>query len=591
VLAWCSGVPALTAADHGRVALEGAERERLHTLCANVLDAYARLHELGIVHGDVHPGNVLVDGDGSARVIDFGYSRAVDEARYVPRGGVGFFYEPEYARAALEQRTPPLASPRGEQYAVAALVFRLVTGSYYVDFSLDADTMMRQVAQSAPASFEALRGNRGPRRSPCSCARSPRIEPTLRVDDRARASVARAHARRARASGRTSAARDADAFEGAVASFLTRVTPGGELFEAGVQEAPLASSTWLGRDRLCALSTGVWRARNRVCSISQTCGSHALESQRAPNTASAIRRSNCRLDGRIRFAAPHRSRAALRARAPRARALRGRGRGFALEVFGGCVSRECESSELLFGRAGVLLALANLLAAQPQWKLREFGDTVMARLWSDLDAFAPIGECEQLAFLGSRTAGAACCTRRCAGARRAAHLCRIDSASASLNSRRARALRPRRALSAAWLSPAHPRHPHDYVPGWCNGARGSRCCGSKRTRARAMRAMRNSPSVARGPRGSTRLTRRSVLRRRGARLRLARGASRDRRRRVAHAAPVSSGRRAIPSIRQRTLRRDSLYKGEPGVAVLASDLLAPERAAMPFFETEWRSRA
>jgi hypothetical protein len=47
-------------------------------------------------------------------------------------------------------------------------------------------------------------------------------------------------------------------------------------------------------------------------------------------------------------------------------------------------------------------------------------------------------------------------------------------------------------------------------------------------------------------------------------------------------------RTAIQSIRQRTLRRDSLFKGEPGVAVLAADFADPQRAAMPFFETEWR---
>jgi serine/threonine-protein kinase len=38
--------------------------------------------------------------------------------------------------------------------------------------------------------------------------------------------------------------------------------------------------------------------------------------------------------------------------------------------------------------------------------------------------------------------------------------------------------------------------------------------------------------------------------------------------------------------RQLALRTESLYKGELGIAVLASDLQNPEFAAMPFFESE-----
>ncbi len=44
--------------------------------------------------------------------------------------------------------------------------------------------------------------------------------------------------------------------------------------------------------------------------------------------------------------------------------------------------------------------------------------------------------------------------------------------------------------------------------------------------------------------------------------------------------------RSIDSVRQWCEARNSLYKGEIGVAVLASDLERPEGAAMPFFEEE-----
>ena len=43
---------------------------------------------------------------------------------------------------------------------------------------------------------------------------------------------------------------------------------------------------------------------------------------------------------------------------------------------------------------------------------------------------------------------------------------------------------------------------------------------------------------------------------------------------------------AATGIRIKPLRRDSLCKGEVGVALLMADLQMPEQARMPLFETE-----
>ena len=50
--------------------------------------------------------------------------------------------------------------------------------------------------------------------------------------------------------------------------------------------------------------------------------------------------------------------------------------------------------------------------------------------------------------------------------------------------------------------------------------------------------------------------------------------------------------RAAVGVRRYALRRDSLYKGEVGVAVLAADLERPLESSMPAFEAEaWVRRA
>ena len=43
---------------------------------------------------------------------------------------------------------------------------------------------------------------------------------------------------------------------------------------------------------------------------------------------------------------------------------------------------------------------------------------------------------------------------------------------------------------------------------------------------------------------------------------------------------------AVTSVRENALRRDSLYKGDIGVAALIADLDRPDDAAMPFYDRD-----
>nr|MDP9122944.1 hypothetical protein [Acidobacteriota bacterium] len=152
LLEWCPGVDAAAAASELR--RQGREgRAGLAALSLAVLDAYVRLHARGVLHGDVHPRNVLIGPDGAARLVDFGLAawEGTPAALGRPgRGGVPFYYEPEYARATLAGDRVPAASPAGEQYAVAALLYLLWTGTHYRDFSLGRDEMLHQIAEEPP---------------------------------------------------------------------------------------------------------------------------------------------------------------------------------------------------------------------------------------------------------------------------------------------------------------------------------------------------------------------------------------------------------------------------------------------------------
>lgn len=144
---WCAAV------DVTHRARELADQPlKLLQLCIGILEAYAQLHENGVMHGDIHPGNILVDNCEVITLIDFGMASS-NQFPLHHRAGVAFYYEPEYATAFLEKRKPPPASPAGEQYALAALIYQLITGATYIDFSLEEDLLYRQILEELPKSF------------------------------------------------------------------------------------------------------------------------------------------------------------------------------------------------------------------------------------------------------------------------------------------------------------------------------------------------------------------------------------------------------------------------------------------------------
>ncbi|AIE83717.1 lanthionine synthetase LanC family protein [Fimbriimonas ginsengisoli] len=125
-------------------------------LAERVIDAYARLHDRGCVHGDVHPRNILVMEDNTVRLIDFGFGRFVEDLDDIPaRAGVSRYFEPEFAAARHENVIPPPASMLGEQYTVAVMAYEVlsdenIANGQYLPFSMELPEQMRQIVEEPP---------------------------------------------------------------------------------------------------------------------------------------------------------------------------------------------------------------------------------------------------------------------------------------------------------------------------------------------------------------------------------------------------------------------------------------------------------
>ncbi|GGL72630.1 serine/threonine protein kinase [Deinococcus aerolatus] len=98
-----------------RPALRVDRRAFLLTL-AHLLDALAYLHSCGLVHRDIKPENIVVEPDGSAKLVDLDLSGPALEAFPVPtRFGTAAFQSPEASRGE------PLG-PEADLYGVGMLL-------------------------------------------------------------------------------------------------------------------------------------------------------------------------------------------------------------------------------------------------------------------------------------------------------------------------------------------------------------------------------------------------------------------------------------------------------------------------------------
>src|SRR4249920_215384 len=107
-------------------ALRGEPRECVR-LMAKVARAVQYAHEHGVLHRDLKPGNILLDGRGEALVTDFGLAKWLDTNTDLTRT-LTIFGTPGYI--APEQAKGPSAklTPAADIYSLGAILFDLFTG-------------------------------------------------------------------------------------------------------------------------------------------------------------------------------------------------------------------------------------------------------------------------------------------------------------------------------------------------------------------------------------------------------------------------------------------------------------------------------
>lgn len=128
-----------------------AFRDRLLSL----LDGLAHAHAHGVLHRDLKPTNVLIDGNGAMRIVDFGVAAVLEsEQNLLEEDSSSVRGTPKYMAPEQIRGEPGTQGPWTDLYAFGCLVWRLVCGK--APFQGGTRAILRSHLHSVPFDLTPL---------------------------------------------------------------------------------------------------------------------------------------------------------------------------------------------------------------------------------------------------------------------------------------------------------------------------------------------------------------------------------------------------------------------------------------------------
>jgi serine/threonine protein kinase/Tfp pilus assembly protein PilF len=93
-------------------------------IAKQVCEGLAEAHRVGVVHRDLKPGNIMIDKEGSAKIMDFGIARSTS-VKGITGAGV-MIGTPEYM--SPEQVEGKEVDPRSDIYSLGIILYEMLTG-------------------------------------------------------------------------------------------------------------------------------------------------------------------------------------------------------------------------------------------------------------------------------------------------------------------------------------------------------------------------------------------------------------------------------------------------------------------------------
>ena len=143
------GEPFDTKLDAWRVVLD-----RLIAISA----AMAHAHDNGVIHRDLKPSNILVEADGTPRVVDFGLARLVDasESRSATVTGELLGSLP-YMAPEQTRGTPETIDGRSDVYSLGVVAYRALSGQAPYEIGTAVANALRVICETPPKALRRVK--------------------------------------------------------------------------------------------------------------------------------------------------------------------------------------------------------------------------------------------------------------------------------------------------------------------------------------------------------------------------------------------------------------------------------------------------
>ncbi len=93
-----------------------------------ILTAFTLLHQSGLIHGDIHPSNILVLEDKTIKIIDLGLSRnvQVENNEVIKFGGISFYMPPERINISSVKKYMKEPNLFSDVYQVGVIIYLIL---------------------------------------------------------------------------------------------------------------------------------------------------------------------------------------------------------------------------------------------------------------------------------------------------------------------------------------------------------------------------------------------------------------------------------------------------------------------------------
>jgi serine/threonine protein kinase/Tfp pilus assembly protein PilF len=121
------------------------------SIAKQIGEGLAEAHRLGVIHRDLKPGNVMIDKEGNARILDFGIARSLESRGMTESGHM--IGTPEYMSPEQAQDTG--IDQRSDIYSLGIILYEMLTGKVPFTGDIPINITIKHI-EDLPASPKTL---------------------------------------------------------------------------------------------------------------------------------------------------------------------------------------------------------------------------------------------------------------------------------------------------------------------------------------------------------------------------------------------------------------------------------------------------